>query len=68
MTKWQAEYNALTGKAVFTIGDKTQEMYFDEFAEFNTVSVMLNWARQAGREEGMKELAWRVKNAMGELA
>lgn len=67
MTPFKAEYNSLTGKAVFTIGNMVREMHFSEFSDFHAVSVALNAARQAGREEGAKEVAWRVRHAMGEV-
>jgi hypothetical protein len=61
MTPFKAEYNSLTGKAVFTMGDMVREMNFAEFADFHAVSCMLNAARQTGREEAAKECVFRMQ-------
>lgn len=61
MTPFKAEYNSLTGKAVFTIGDMVREMSFAEWSDFSAVSTMLNEARRVGREEAAKECVWRMQ-------
>jgi hypothetical protein len=61
MIPFRSEYNALTGKAKFTIGDAVREMHFAEFADYHAVSIMLNDSRKVGREEAAKECVWRMQ-------
>ena len=58
---FRSEYNSITGKAVFTIGESVPEMYFSEFSDYHAVSIMLNEARKLGREEAAKECVWRIQ-------
>ena len=71
--KFQSEFMASTdpkdktGWATFYVGDVERRVFFANFQDYHLVSILLNEARQLGREEAAKQVAARLTQFVREI-
>lgn len=56
-----------SGWATFYVGDVERKVFFNDFQDFHVVSILLNEARQFGREEAAKGVASRLTQFVREI-
>lgn len=71
--KFQSEFMASTdpkdksGWATFHVGDVERAVFFNDFQDYHVVSILLNEARQYGREEAAGQVARRLEQFVREI-
>lgn len=56
-----------TGWATFYVGDVERKVFFADFMDYHVVSILLNEARQIGREEAASQVAARLAQFVKEI-
>lgn len=71
--KFQSEFMASTdprdksGWAKFYVGDVERKVFFNDFQDYHVVSILLNEARQLGREQAASSVAARLTQFVKEI-
>ena len=56
-----------TGWATFYVGDVERKVFFNTFEDYHIVSILLNEARQIGREQAASSVAARLTQFVREI-